>query len=164
VASPLGRPGLCRHGRKLCSECIIPDDAAKRAYDVIREIATHVDYDERMGYSFVALRLSDGGSDGNMYDTKPNAVRHQVHEMQCAYFSFRRMPNGFASPADAALFLAYHRMAYDAGFRLPDPDDKRGGPDLIMPITGEQLQNQLNRLANDAAESTLKAILTRGQR
>lgn len=123
-------------------------------------------YEERMAYQFVAIRLSDGGTDGRCYESKREAVRHQVHEMQCAYLSFRRAPEGFASPRDAAVFLAYNRMAYDAGFRLPDPDAKDGGPDLIMPITGEQLQNQVNRLANDAHEATLRAIIKaqRGRR
>jgi hypothetical protein len=42
--------------------------------------------------------------------------------------------------------LAYHRGAYDAGFRLPDPDALHGGRDLIMPTTPEHLGGQLRRL------------------
>jgi hypothetical protein len=141
--------GECRHGRKVCSECIVADDAAKRAFDILRGLAVFNDYDTRVRQSpYVAIRLSDGGSDQQLYDTKQDAVRHQLHETACAYFCFRESPNGFSSPKDAAIFLAYHRMAYDRGHRLPDPDDMHGGPDLVMPDMREHLQNQLNRLAN----------------
>lgn len=137
----------CRHGRVLCSECIVIDDAAKRAFDVIRGMVCFTTWDTRVRDTpFVALRLSDGGSDGVLYQTKRDAVRHQLHETLCAYFSFKTAPTGFASVKDAAIFLAWNRAAYDAGFRLPDPDDASGGPDLIMPSSEEHLHNQLARL------------------
>jgi len=121
------------------------DDAAKRAYDVVREIVGNLSYEERTAYPYVALKLSDGSSDGKNYDTKREAVAAQFHEQLCAYFSFRLAPNGFATPRDAAIFLAYHRAAYDAGARLPDPDAPHGGRDLIMPTTPEHLGGQLSR-------------------
>jgi hypothetical protein len=43
------------------------------------------------------------------------------------------------------LFLDYNRMAYDRGFRLPDPDDKHGGQDLIMPAPRELILGQMFR-------------------
>lgn len=131
----------------MCSECVVVDDAAKRAYDIIRGLVTFTEYDHRVRQSpWVAIRLSDGGSDGVMYDTKREAVRHQLHESTCAYFCFRTAPNGFSSKKDAAVFLAYHRAAYDAGFRLPDPDDPSGGSDLIIPTTQEHVYGQIARL------------------
>jgi hypothetical protein len=136
---------LCRHQRKICSVCMQVDDAAKRAYDVVREIVGNLSYEERTAYPYVALKLSDGSSDGKNYDTKREAVAAQFHEQLCAYFSFRLAPNGFATPRDAAIFLAYHRAAYDAGARLPDPDAPHGGRDLIMPTTPEHLGGQLRR-------------------
>jgi hypothetical protein len=126
----------------------VADDAAKRAFDIVRGLAVWNDYDTRIHSPYLAIRLSDGGSDQTLYDTKRDAVRHQLDETQCAYFSFRESPNGFGSPRDAAVFLAFHRLAYDRGFRLPDPDDRHGGHDLVMPDMNEHLQNQLNRLAN----------------
>jgi len=136
----------CQHGRELCSECIVVSDAAKRAFDIVRGLAAFTTYETRMGSPYVAIRLSDGGSDGVMYDTKKEAVRHQVHETTCAFFSFRNAPNGFASARDAAIFLAWNRAAYDAGWRLPDPDDTHGGRDLSMPTSDEHLHDQLRRL------------------
>jgi hypothetical protein len=138
-------PELCRHGRKICSECVVVTDAAKRAHDIVRAYVTFVPWDQRVN-SWVAIRLSDGGSDGTLYDSKQAAVRHQVHEMHCAYFSFRNAPQGFSSPLDAQLYLDYHRAAYDAGFRLPDPDDAGGGPDLMIPTALDEMLAQRSRL------------------
>lgn len=126
----------------------MPDDAAKRAFDIVRQTVADNDFSTLLGYPFMALKLSDGSSDGKLYATKLEAVKHQFDELLCAYFCFRLAPHGFGSPKDAAIFLAFNRAAYDAGFRLPDPDDRHGGPDLIMPFSGEHLQNQLTRLAN----------------
>jgi hypothetical protein len=136
----------CQHDREICSVCIIVDDAAKRAYDVVREVVENLTWDERINYPWMALRLSDGASDGKNYDTRQAAIRAQFHEQQCAYFCFKHAPNGFASYKDAAIFLAYHRGAYDAGARLPDPDAMNGGRQLIMPTTSEHLLNQIGRL------------------
>ena len=136
----------CRHGRILCYDCAFVTDAGKRAFDIARSYVAFVDYSERIN-SWIAFRLEDGGSDGTLYLSKREAIRHQVSEYLCAYFSFRGAPNGFDSAKDATVWLQYHRLAYDNGFRLPDPDDSRGGPDLIMPTTKEQLYDQLRRLA-----------------
>lgn len=139
--------GLCKHGRVICYECVFVTDAAKRAYDVVAAYVHFVDYDTRVR-SWVALKLADGSSDGTLYLSKRDAVRHQGGgEMTCAYFSYRGAPEGFGNVRDAAVWLEYHRRAYDAGMRLPDPDDAHGGPELIMPTAEEQLLGQLMRLA-----------------
>lgn len=67
---------------------------------------------------WVAIRLSDGASDGVVYDTRQAAVRHQLHETQCAYAQVP--PTGF-SAAEGTAFLSYHRKVYNAGHLLPDP-------------------------------------------
>lgn len=126
------------------------DDAAKRAYDAVLNTVAHNDWDTLTHYPYLAIRLSDGGSDGKLYATKQEAVKHQVHEQLCAYFSFRNAPTGFGfgprGLQEAAVYLKWHRMAYDAGFRLVDPDHPTGGPDLVMPDMNEHLFNQLGRL------------------
>ena len=123
------------------------DDAAKRAYDNVRLLATFNDYDTRVRQSpYVAIRLSDGGCDMRLYDTKREAVRHQLHETLCAYFSFRNAPAGFASYKDAAIYLAWNRATYDAGMRMVDPDAHAGGRAAVMPTVREHLHNQLTRL------------------
>lgn len=92
---------------------------------------------------WVAVRLSDGKSDGTLYDSKRDAVRHQSDEKLCAYVC--------VSPAAmnvcrAESFLKVSRMTYDAGFRLADPDARHGGLDLIPRLTQEDQAAQLARL------------------
>jgi hypothetical protein len=140
---------LCPHGRKVCSECQHVTDAGKRAFDIVRGLATFTDYDTRVR-SWVAIRLEDGGSDQVLYDSKKAAIRHQAWEQQCAYFSYRGAPNGFTSAKDAAIWLEYHRQLYSNGMRLVDPDDAHGGPDIIMPTANEQLAGQLRRLRGES--------------
>ncbi len=97
--------------------------------------------------SFITIRLSDGHCDVPLDDSKQAPVRGcKGNEIYYAFFSFRSAPHGFAGPKDAAIFRALHRMAYDNGARLPDPDDPHGGPDLIMPDQNEHRQNQLTRM------------------
>jgi len=105
-------------------------DAAKRASDIINGYRAFVPWDELI-HKVVAIRLSDGGSDGVLYDSKRDAVRHQLDEFLCAYVHLRNLVGG-ASPREMEIFLKWNRDAYDAGFRLPDPDDVKGGPELIM--------------------------------
>jgi hypothetical protein len=105
-------------------------DAAKRASD---EINLHLAANgwATIQNCWVAIRLSDGGSDHVLYDTKQDAVRHQFWEFQCAYICLRSLVQG-ADAREMAIILRFHREAYEAGFRLPDPDAKNGGPDLLM--------------------------------
>ncbi|WP_301177230.1 hypothetical protein [Actinomadura geliboluensis] len=105
---------------------IVIDDAARRCSDAVRlHIAAG------MAGKWAAIRLSDGGSDGTAYDTRADAIRHQLHETQCAYV---KVPLDDMPPEHAARYLAFHRRAYDAGFRLTDPDDRR---EPVMPYTRE---------------------------
>lgn len=103
-------------------------DAARRCSDIIR---THI----IAGHAgrWAAIRLRDGGSDGTAYDTRRDAICHQLHETLCAYV---RIPPDDMPPAHAARFLAFHRRVYDAGHRMADPD----GPEPIMPMTREGLR------------------------
>lgn len=105
-------------------------NAAKRAADIINDARSTLDW-EGLKQCWIAIRLSDGGSDMVIYETKQDAVRHQLHEQQCAYIAFRNLIGG-ASEKEMLRYLRFNRMAYDAGFRLPDPDAKDGGPDLPM--------------------------------
>lgn len=92
-------------------------DAARRASD-------HVNFHlHALGVAavgkWVAIRLSDGSSDGVLYDKKADAIKHQLHETTCAYV---QIPVGGMPPEDALVFMKYNRQLYDAGFRIADPD------------------------------------------
>jgi hypothetical protein len=88
---------------------------------------------------WVAVRLSDGGSDGIVYDYRREAIRHQLHETMCAYVKLH--PAGM-SAKEAEGILRFHRFAYDNGMRLTDPE----GPEVILPSTNEDMSSQLRRL------------------
>jgi hypothetical protein len=103
-------------------------DAAKRASDAIN-LAISVIGTFNTGY--IAIRLSDGGTDGVIYETRRDAVKHQLHETQCAYVGLRNLPGG-SNPKEMAVFLTWNRDAYSRGMRLPDPDDVNGGAELLM--------------------------------
>lgn len=125
---------------------------AKRAWEQVKNLAHHTTWEERI-HATVAIRLSDGTVDPTLYESKQAAVRHVPDERWYAFFSFQSAPSGFASPKDAAIFLAFHRAAYTAGFRLPDPDSRTGGPDLIMPTPQEHVYDQLARLMRAAVNN-----------
>lgn len=68
---------------------------------------------------WLAVRLSDGGTDGNVYDRKADAVRHQLHPQQCAYVCIP--PDGMG-PRSARIYLRFVQGLYAAGYDIADPD------------------------------------------
>jgi hypothetical protein len=121
------RSGFCDHGLKICDKCIIVDDAAKRMSGIINGYVAFVPlWDLRT--KWVAIRLLDGGSDGVLYDSRDDAINHQLDERLCAYVCMGGMLNG-ANPLDCAIFLEVHRQAYDSGMQFHEPE----APQLIMP-------------------------------
>jgi hypothetical protein len=108
-------------------------DAAHRCSDIIRQAIV----DGHQG-RWVPIRLSDGGSDGVLYDSRSDAVRFQLHETLCMYV---RVPWDDMSPQHAERVLAVHRQVYDAGYRMaavegPGGDTER---EIIMPMNLEDL-------------------------
>lgn len=74
---------------------------------------------------WMAFRLSDGGTDGNRYATRVEAIHYQLHESQCAYL---RVPYDNCTPEEATSYLGMVRRLYDAGLRLTDPEAQRREP------------------------------------
>jgi hypothetical protein len=116
-------------------------DSARRMADAINLHWTAQQWDA-IG-KWVAFRLSDGSSDGILYDTKQDAVRMQFHEMQCAYV---RIIRDQMSVCEAQIMLEVSRRAYDAGFRLTDPDSRSGGRELLVSKRVEVRRQVLNIL------------------
>jgi len=116
----------CKHGNVICSRCVIITDAAKRMSDAINARLTFMSLDE-LRNGWMAFALADGSSDGTVYPSKNEAIRHQSNEFLYAYFCFRNVLGG-ANPKDCQIYLNMNRHAYDQGMRLQDPDS----PDLIV--------------------------------
>ena len=102
-------------------DAAVPDqaysDAARHASDAV-QLQLAVNGHHAIG-KWVAIRLADGKSDGTLYDTKADAVRHQLHEFICAYVCIP--PGGMPVP-EAEVYLRAMRQLYDAGYRMADPD------------------------------------------
>lgn len=111
---------------------IDPDvlEAGKRASDVANMHLQFAVWDD-IRTKWIAFNLGDGRSDGVLYDSKKDAVKHQFHEQLCAYFAFKNCPNG-TNARDMAIFIQFTRDAYKAGFRLSDPENQFGGKDVAM--------------------------------
>lgn len=111
-------------------------DAAKRVSDTY-ELHRAVNGANAIGHWF-ASALSDGISDGVMYDNKHDAITHQHHNEQ--HYVYIQINPGGMSPCEAEAFLRIHRDMYDAGIRLADPDHNKGGHSLIPEFTTEDMR------------------------
>lgn len=61
---------------------------------------------------YIAVRLEDGRSDGNLYDTRRDATRHQINDPWCFY---ARVHVGGIQAKEAWTVLMYARQAKKAG-------------------------------------------------
>lgn len=109
-------------------------DAAHRCSDIVTMAAIAGDTGK-----WLAIRMSDGGYDGVIYDHRRDAVRHQLSENWCCYVQVQ--PGGM-TPKEADAFISYCRALYDAGFRLPDPEFQ---PPL-MPLLAKDQKRQIAAL------------------
>lgn len=129
-----------------CSYTGQHSDAARHASDAVNLHMHALGFDAMRHW--VAVRLSDGRSDGALYDSKVDAVRHQTDEKRCAYVC---IPPSGMNPCRAESYLSTHRRLYDAGFRLADPDSKTGGPDVIPRSTNEDQARQMALLGRNSS-------------
>lgn len=119
-------------------------DAAKRASDAYR---LHKAALGQLAVGrFLAVALADGSSDGVLYDTKRDAVRHQHHNEQM--YAFICINPGDLNPCEAEEFLALNRMFYDRGIRLSDPDHAAGGREVIQRVTVEDQRSLARSIAS----------------
>lgn len=94
-------------------------DRTRRANDVLETHRQAVPLADLGGW-WVAIRLSDGTSDGNLYRSKVEATRHQLHETQCAYLCMP--PYGDMPIRELDAWLAVVERVYEQGGRLSDTD------------------------------------------
>lgn len=125
-------------------------EAGQRASDIINQhIADHGWWEIR--HCWIAVRLADGSTDGNLYDKRIEAVRRQVNgEFSCAYVCLIGLGPAGSTPRDMAIFLMFNREAYKAGVRMTDPDVTHGGTDVAM--SSAEVDYQRNNLPLDRRE------------
>lgn len=91
-------------------------DRTRRAFDALNLHYQAVG--SECGGHWIAIRLSDGSSDGHLYPSKEDATRFQLHEKQCAYICLP--PFGEMSMAELHRFIEINEELYNAGGRLED--------------------------------------------
>jgi hypothetical protein len=119
-------------------------DTAKRVSDAVR--LHKVALGNAAIGRFIAVALEDGTSDGVLYDTKRDAVRHQHHNEQ--RYAFVCISPGDITPCMAEEFMALQRMLYGKNIRLTDPDHARGGREVIQRSTVEDQRSLAHSIAN----------------
>lgn len=126
-----------------CQHPLGHEDAARRAAENLNMHYQSIRWDA-VG-KFCAIALADGSSDHVLYGTKRDAVRHQHHNEQ--WYMFPKIVPALMTDCEAQVLIDFHRKAYDAGFRLTDPDHKQGGRQLIVRGRAmETVMSQLGRL------------------
>lgn len=120
-----------------------PDEARRCSYQINLHVACG-----NVG-KWAAIRLSDGGSDGIAYDTRADAINHQLHESLCAYV---RIPVDGMPPQEAMRYLGAMRAFHDAGFRFVDPE----GPEPILPQRQEDLDSLVAGLIGRAEQRGIR--------
>lgn len=93
-------------------------DAARRVADT-HNLHLEVQGIDAQGQYFAA-KLEDGTTDGELYPTRRDAIRHQKgREREYAFCCVQHQPMTYQ---EAAAFLGYHRHIYSLGHYMPDPD------------------------------------------
>jgi hypothetical protein len=110
-------------------------DAARRMAD---EVTLHAVAGN--AGKWCAIRLADGSSDHIAYDSRSDALSHQLHPQHCTYVL---VPPGGMQPAEATRVLGFWRQAHDAGFRAVDPSDAVPS----MPLTAPDARRQIRLLS-----------------
>lgn len=110
-----------------CHACRDPE-AAKRFADDVLLHQWALTRDEILDHRFMAVRLSDGGSDRTAYETREEAARHQSIPGR---YGYPQIPLARWSQHTCDSLLFYLRRAYDAGYRWEPKSE------LIIPTRPE---------------------------
>jgi hypothetical protein len=107
-----------------CHICVTVEDAGKRMADIINLTLISQPWDALVN-TWMVFRLDTGESDNVKYESKSDAVDHQIEEKWYCYFCMRRALGGVKA-RDCQLFINMHRYVYDSGgaasFIEPDVD------------------------------------------
>lgn len=100
-----------------------------------------------------AVALQDGTSDGDLYDSKQDCIRHQHHNE--FYYMYVQVTPGDMDPRAAQTFLDLHRRMYEKGIRIPDRDHPGGGREPIQRASWEDMRNQIRAMFGKGKPSNL---------
>jgi hypothetical protein len=92
-----------------------------------------------------AVALHDGSSDGVLYDTITEAIRHQRHNAK--WYAYLRVGREDMTVCNAASMLKLHRDADAAGLTFTDRDDPSCGYELIPRLAQEDHRRMTRAIA-----------------
>jgi hypothetical protein len=124
-------------------------ECGKRAADVLNNAV--IDNGLAATGRWMAFRLDDGSSDKVIYDTRDDAIRHQL---QPAHYE-QLKPHGY-SPDVMAMTLHYARAMHSAGLR-----PHRGDPAPILPVRREDAAHKAGQMNRHARRSAAAAARRR---
>jgi len=126
-------------------------DAAKRVADTYM---LHRTAGAALGLSNVgkvfAVSLQDGTSDGQLYDTLAEAIRHQKHSAK--WYAYLRVGRHALNPCEASSLMQLHRDADKAGLNFTGRHDPP--LELIPRLTAEDH----HRMRAAMAAGTIRAV------
>jgi hypothetical protein len=118
-------------------------DAAARFRDTVALHQVALDKQQLLSRRcWIAIRLSDGGSDNTVYDSREDAIHHQLFPTQCGYLP---VPFERISEYVCDTLLWYWEKMYDAGHKPLDnshviiPGTFDGMMDAIRQVGGNPL-------------------------
>lgn len=99
-------------------------DAARRMRDAVNlhVAAARASREDRVRPPYVAIDLADGTSDGVLYDSRPDAVRHQKSD----YRFYVKVGAVEMAEREALVVLMYARRAYKAGYVFAEEEPLLG--------------------------------------
>lgn len=119
-------------------------DAARRLSDAVTtHILAHIPAaggfpDWNGPQPWIAFDVQSGESDMNLYPSKGDAIRHQLHRDSKSYIT---IPDDGMTMVQAAVVVKYHRQMKAAGIDLADPDSQ-----VHMPMRAEDTPHVINQL------------------
>jgi len=123
------------------AEAVLQDtlDLEPKCGDAARRMASAVTLASMNGGAarWLAVRLQDGGSDHVLYDSRSDAVAHQ---MSPEYSTYVLVPPDGMTTGQADRVLGYWRDLRDAGFRCNEPRDDIPSMPLTRPDSRRQIR------------------------
>jgi hypothetical protein len=105
--------------------------------DIVNNVRMSLDWSD-IKHGFMAFTLADGQSDGTIYDTRDDAIRHHRNKAsRYFYFSLREAAHGITS-REAAQVIALTRVQAERGRYHPEANLAP-----INPITMEDVISEL---------------------
>lgn len=129
----------------------VHSDAAKRISDQYALHRIGAGYDA-LGKWFAAA-LADGRSDGVLYDSRGDAVRHQHHNE--AYYLFIPIRPGPLTVCDAQTLLKCDRLLAATQRAMLDRDHRAGGRQVISRLAMEDQRAQVRSILTGSAPTNL---------